>query len=136
MDITRPPVEKITAQFPDSLSLRYGWHPHCLPSQCVCGAAFAVSHGFSCPTGGFPSIQHNEVRDITASVLKRVCPNVSIESHLQPITGELFNHRTAIKDEQAHLDVAADGVWDGCLERTFVDVRVFNPYASTNRSTP
>ena len=88
------------------------------------------------PNWGFPSIQHNEVRDITASVLKRVCPNVSIESHLQPITGELFNHRTAIKDEQAHLDVAADGVWDGCLERTFVDVRVFNPFASTNRPTP
>eukprot|EP00117_Sycon_ciliatum_P009975 scpid97233/ scgid12052/ len=42
----------------------------------------------------------------------------------------------AITGEQARLDVAADGVWGGRSERTFVDVRVFNPYASTNRSTP
>ena len=37
--------------------------------------------------------------------------------------------------EQARLDVAASGLWGGRFERTFIDVRVFNPCASSNRAT-
>ena len=33
------------------------------------------------------------------------------------------------------LDVAASGVWGGRLERIFIDVRVFNPFDSSNRAT-
>ena len=32
-------------------------------------------------------------------------------------------------------DVAANGFWGGRYEKTFVDVRVFNPYAPSNRNT-
>ena len=42
----------------------------------------------NCPTGGFPTIQHNELRDFTASLLSEVCHGVSVEPHLQPLTGE------------------------------------------------
>ena len=35
----------------------------------------------SCPTGGFPTLRHNEVRDVTASLLKRVANNVAVEPH-------------------------------------------------------
>jgi len=28
-----------------------------------------MEHAFTCPCGGFPSIRHNEVRDLTASLL-------------------------------------------------------------------
>ena len=39
-------------------------------------------------------------------------------------------------DDQARLDVAASGISGGQFQRTFIDVRVFNPYASSNRSKP
>ena len=34
---------------------------------------------------GFPSIRHNEIRDLTAHLLTEVCRDVRIELDLQPI---------------------------------------------------
>ena len=121
-------------EFRDAICLRYNWLPPRLPSSCCCGRHFDISHALSCPTGGFPSLRHNEVRDTTAKLLKRVANNVSIEPHLLPLTGEALRYRSAITEDQARLDVAASGVWGGRFERPFIDVRVFNPFASSNRS--
>ena len=44
-----------------------------------------------------------------------------------------FSLTTSNTQEGAHLDVAMNGFWDGQSERCFVDVRVFNPYASYNK---
>ena len=60
-------------------------------------------------------------------------PSIFSEPHLQPITGERFHLRSASTEDQARLDVVASGVWGGRFERTFLDVRVFNPYAPSNR---
>ena len=57
-----------------------------------------------------------------------------MEPHLQPLTVEQLRYRSANTDNQARLDVAASGIWGGRFERTFVDVRVFNPHASSIRS--
>ena len=121
-------------EFRDGLCLRYGWIPSRLPSTCLCEKPLIVAHALSCPFGGFPSIRHNEVRDTLASSLKRVAHNVSVEPHLQPITctGERFPLRSASTEDQARLDVVASGVWGGRFERTFLDARVFNPYAPSN----
>ena len=73
--------------------------------------------------------------DVTAGLLKRVANNVTTEPHLQPVTGEAFRYRSAITDPQARLDIAASGVWGERFDRTFFDVRVFNPFAASNRST-
>ncbi len=54
--------------FWDALCLWNGWPPSHLPSHCVCGKQFAVEHVLSCSRGGFPSIRHNEIRDITADL--------------------------------------------------------------------
>ena len=43
-----------------------------LPSRCVCGKSFSVDHALNCPTGGFPTIRHNQLRDFTAKPW-RVC---------------------------------------------------------------
>eukprot|EP00117_Sycon_ciliatum_P022927 scpid97720/ scgid19636/ len=122
-------------EFRDGVYLRYNWLPARLPSDCPCGAKFTTCHALPCPTGGFPSIRHNEVRDITATLLKKVAYNVAVEPHLQPVTGEQFRLRSANVQEQARLDVAASGLWGGRFERTFIDVRVFNRCASSNRPT-
>ena len=72
---------------------------------------------------------------MTANLLKRVATNVAVEPRLQPLTGERLQCRTAITDDQARLDVAASGVWGGRFERVFLDVRVFNPFAQSNRTS-
>ena len=56
--------------------------PSRTPSHCACGTNFSVDHALSCPKGGFPSIRHNEVRDITAELLSEVCHDVEVEPHL------------------------------------------------------
>ena len=59
-----------------------GYHLYYIPSTCTCGKSFTVEHALSCPLGGFPSIRHNEIRDLTVNLMAEVCHNVSIEPHL------------------------------------------------------
>ena len=119
--------------FRDAVALRYGWPPLHAPTTCACGMGFTLDHSLSCPKGGFPSIRHNEIRDVTASLLSEVCHDVAVEPHLQPLEGETFSHATANSQEGARLDVAVSGFWGGRFERSFFDVRVFNPYATSNQ---
>ena len=95
--------------FCDAIALRYGWQPSRCPSSCACGANFSVEHALSCPKGGFPIVRHNEIRDLTANLLTKVCHDVCVEPTLQPITGETFSNATANSDKGARLDVAASG---------------------------
>ena len=95
-----------------------------------------MTHSLSCPHGGLPSIKHNAIRDTTAQLLDQVCSNVSFEPVLQLLTGETLRYRTANVDNHARLDLAASGVWGSRLERTLLDVRVFNPLVRSNRSAP
>ena len=64
--------------------------------------------------------------------MSEVCNNVSIEPHLQPLSGEAFRFKTANSDSNAQLDIATNGFWGGRFERSFFDVRVFNPGAPSN----
>ena len=65
--------------FRDALCLRYDWRPSHLPSHCVCGQHFTIKHALSCSRDGFPSIRHNEIRNITADLLSGVCHSVGTE---------------------------------------------------------
>ena len=76
------------AAFHDALALRYGWLPKNMPNTCDCGKHFSVEHALSCAKGGFPSIRHNEIRDITATLLTEVCHDVCVEPDLQPVAAD------------------------------------------------
>ena len=89
------------AAFRDSLSLRYEWSFQNLPSRCNCGQPFSVEHALTCKTEGFPAVRHNEVRDITATLLTEVCHGVSTEHHLQPLSSGSMSHRSAITENGA-----------------------------------
>ena len=119
--------------FRDALCLRYGWELPNLPTRCVCGQSFSSHHAFSCPTGGMPSIRHNSVRDLTADWLREVCHDVVVEPCLQPLSGETLRGSTSNREDDARLDIRANGFWGSRFERAFFDVRVFNPKAPTNR---
>ena len=91
-------------------------------------------HSLNCPTGGFPTLRHNELRDFTAEKLSEVCHNVCIEPHLQPLTGEKFNFATTNVTDGARADVNAQGFWGDRYQRAFFNVKVFNPNSSSYRN--
>ncbi len=119
-------------EFRDALGLRYGSKLNNTPQTCNCGAQFTVNHAMICHMGGFPTIRHNEIRDIAASLLTEVCNNVAIESALQPLSGENMAGLSANTDDG--VDIHARGFWNASQD-AFFDVRVFYPNASSNRST-
>ena len=121
--------------FRDAISTRYGIPLKKLPSHCVCGNPFSVDHALTCKKGGFVSSRHNEVRRITADLLKEVCNDVEEEPILQEVTGESFKAKTAKTEKDARPDIAARGFWMRG-QRAFCDVRVFNPLAKCHRSKP
>ena len=102
--------------FHDALALRYGWTPSEMPSMCTCGSKFSVEHALSCAKGGFPSIRHNEICNLTATLLTEVCHNVRIEPGLQPVTNETLTGASANRQDGARLDIAANGFWGGTLK--------------------
>ena len=81
-------------------------------SFCTCCMSFSVDHAMTCNLGGFPTIRHNEIRNLTASMLSEVCHNVAIEPHLQPLNGEGFHHKSANTDENLRLDIRARVFWN------------------------
>ena len=120
--------------FRDALCLRYGWDPPYLPDSCTCGASFSIDHALNCPCGGFPSLCHNELRDITASLMREVRKNVTIEPVLQPLSSETLHPRSAIRENDARSDVRAEGFWSCRQQQAYFDIKVFNPTASTYRN--
>ena len=92
-------------EFRDALCLRYGWSIPNTPLSCICGTKFDVDHALNCRRGGFTIQRHNELRDLTASLLTDVCHNVATEPPLQPLGGESFNLRSANTNPQARLDI-------------------------------
>ena len=87
----------------------------------------------SCHMGGFPTKRHDEIRDITATLLTEVCHNVATEPPLQPLSGETLNYRTANRDDGARLDIRARGFWNRSQD-AFFDVRIFHLNASSYHS--
>ena len=122
--------------FRDALCLRYGWRPHLLPSHCVCSQRLSIEHALSCSRGGFPSIRHNEIRDLTADLMTEVCYGVGTEPGLQPVTKEQLTHKSANTEDGARLDIVAENFWGRDRQRAFFDVRVFNPFAQSHCNSP
>ena len=73
--------------------------------------------------GGFPTVRHNKIRDLTANLLKEVCPNTCIEPGLQSLDGEVFRLRTTNTEKDARVDIRADGFWT-MTQGAFFDIRV------------
>ena len=112
--------------FCDTLCLRYRWLLSRLSERCECGHQFTVKHALSCSKGGFLSLWHNEIRDITATLSSEVCNNVAVEPHLQPLAGEQLSRLCTSR-------CAMNSLWAGRCKKTFLDIRVFNPFSPSNR---
>ena len=93
--------------FRDALALRYGWPLKFCAEKCLCGARFEPDHQMICRQGGYVSLRHNELRDLTASLLKKVCNDVQTEPPLQQVTGERLP-RSANREDGARR---RQGTW-------------------------
>ena len=104
-----------------------------MPESCACGQNYNVTHALTCKVGGFVTIRHNEVRDLTAKLLQEVCHSVQIEPPLEPLTGEKFKLKSTNTTEEARLGIAATGLFEK-YRKAFLDIRVINPLAKTYSS--
>lgn len=119
-------------EFTDALALRYGWPVDGLPNMCNCGSPFNQNHAMTCKRGGFVCMRHDEVRDVTAQMLKEVCHDGTVEPMLLPLQGEHLARRTANVSNEARVDVSARGFWTRG-QRAYFDIRIFDPMAHCHR---
>ena len=94
-------------EFRCPMPICYSWTLPNTPNLCNCGKAFFKDHAMVWHMGGFTTIHHNEIRDITASLLTEVCYNVAIEPCLQPLSGEYLNIASANTTDGVRLSVRA-----------------------------
>ena len=119
-------------EFIDAVALRYGWPVEGLPNTCVCGSPNDVNHTMTCKRGGFVCIRHDEVRDLTANLLREICHDVTTEPSLLPLHGEHLRYRTANTTNEARVDISARGFWTPG-QKAFMDIRIFDPMAACHR---
>ena len=120
-------------EFTDAVALRYGWPVEELPNTCVCGSTNDVNHAMICKKGGFICSRHDEVRDVTANMLREICQDVTTEPPLLELTGEHLQYRTANTTNDARVDISARGFWTRG-QKAFVDIRIFEPMAACHRN--
>ena len=60
-----------------------------------CGGQNYVQRVFSCRKGGFITLRHNHIRNVTTELLSQVIKDVKLEPLQQSLTGETFVQRTA-----------------------------------------
>ena len=85
--------------------------PTNIPLTCACGQSFERTHALYCAKGRYTHIKHNEIRDRFANLLSEVCFDAEIEPKLQSLQGESFVNNSITIDEEAQLDVKANGLW-------------------------
>ena len=78
----------------------------------------------TCKKGGFITLCHNRLRNITASLLKEVRHDVRIEPTLQKLTSEQFEQRAANTSDETRLDVSPRGFWEAGQIAFSFDMRV------------
>ena len=79
--------------FRDGLLLCYHWTSLVCPTSCACGHEFTIDHCISCPKGGFPSLRHNKLCDLTVKMMSEVCNNVSMNLIFSHFLVKLFTLR-------------------------------------------
>ena len=118
--------------FRDALCLRYGWQPNLLPSTCVCGKTFSIEHALNCPlvvihlfdTMSYgTSLHHCLLKYAIVLELSLNC--------LQPLSSEFLKYKTANDAVDAHVDIVAENFWCRNRQKSYLDVKVFNPFAKS-----
>ena len=57
--------------------------------------------------------------------------DVDIEPYLEALLGDSFNHQTRTTEDEAGLDIIANALCETRFSKTFLDVKIFNPFAKS-----
>ena len=66
----------------------------------------------SCKRGGFISIRHNDLRELTANMMSEVCKDTEIEPKLTLLSGEELQGRTSNNSNKARVDIRLAVSWN------------------------
>ena len=121
------------SDFVDGINIRYQRSHKGLPDKCACGAKFNLTHALNCQVGGYVLMRHDNLRDLNAKLLKKVCKDVEIEPHLIPVEQDIVGGGN--RQDGARLDVRARGFWRPA-QNTYLDIRTTNPFSATNMKVP
>ena len=88
LPVTEFGFELSKQQFSDLMGLRYSWENIQSTNNCPCGRKFDIQISMSCKKGSFTYIQLNDLRDLLANMMLKVCKNTEIEPILIPLSGE------------------------------------------------
>ena len=94
--------------FMDTLYEEMNMHSY---HACACSKDMTLDHAMACPTGGYPLQRNDDLRDVIAGAMSEICPDVQTEPVLHSLTGEVLDGRTAIREDDARLDIKARGFW-------------------------
>ena len=62
-----------------------------------------------CQHGGLTFVRHNDLCDITAELLSKVCNDIAIEPPLQSLSGEVITPQSANQQDDARANIHAHG---------------------------
>ena len=65
--------------------------------------------------------------------MNEVCHDVESELKFQPLQGESFVNNSTTTEDEARLDIKANGIWGSRFSRAFYDVKIVNPHVKTSR---
>ena len=102
-------------KFFDAVLLRHGWELKHLPHECVCKAKYNIDHALTCKTGGFVTLRHNEIVNVTADMLSMVCKDIRKEPALSTTPDSI---------DELWSEIIVRSFWQR-LQKTIVDVRAF-----------
>ena len=115
----------------DGIALRYTWEAKNPPAICPCGKQFNLTHALHCAKCGYTHLRNNKIREMFANLMDDVCHDVQIEPNHQSLDGEVFSSNSTTTDDDAQLDIKGNGLWCSRFNRTFFDVKIFNPHAKS-----
>ena len=81
------------------------------PNTCPCGQLFTLTHSLNCLKGGYTRLRHNEICDTFATLLHEIFHDVEKDPKLQSLEGESFHNKTTTTEDDARLDIKANGIW-------------------------
>ena len=67
--------------------------------------------------------------DSFENLLSDVCHDVEIDPHLQPLQGKTFALKSMTSDDDARLDIKANGLRESKFNKTYFEFEIFNPLA-------
>ena len=104
-------MNELTKQeFWNAIRIRYNWSLVRIPAQCICATSFDVTHSLSYKKGGFITLRHSDVQDITSEVLDEVCIDVRKEPIIQEVNNE-DPPLEANKSKEARFHVSILNFW-------------------------